>query len=70
MEVFNLPFKNGRATRSLLQATQLPMVRACVREYMKTPRVTHTCEVLQRRAVHPEAEHLLHRQIKGRIPVG
>lgn len=42
----------------------------CVREYMKTPRVPHTCEVLQRRAVHPEAEHLLHRQINGIIPVG
>lgn len=29
----------------------------------------HTCEVLQRRALDPEAEHLLHRQINRIIPV-
>lgn len=46
------------------------MTRDRVREYVKTPRGPHTCEVLQRRAVHPEAEHLLHGQINGIIPVG
>lgn len=32
-------------------------------------RAPHTCEVLQRRALDPEAEHLLHRQIHRIIPV-
>ncbi len=31
--------------------------------------IPHTCEVLQRRALHPKAQHLLHRQINGIIPV-
>lgn len=57
-------------SRSPFRATQLLMSRACVREYMKTLRGPHTCEVLQRRAVHPEAEHLLHGKINGIIPVG
>lgn len=30
--------------------------------------VPHTCEVLQRRALHPEAQHLLHRQVNRIIP--
>lgn len=33
------------------------------------PFIPHTCEVLQRRALHPKAQHLLHRQINRIIPV-
>lgn len=36
---------------------------ACVKET-----APHTCEVLQRRALDPEAQHLLHRQINRIIP--
>lgn len=38
-------------------------------QYMKTSLIPHTCKVLQRRALHPEAQHLLHRQINRIIPV-
>lgn len=33
------------------------------------PFIPHTCEVVQRRALHPKAQHLLHRQIKRIILV-
>lgn len=33
------------------------------------PSLLHTCEVLQSRALHPKAQHLLHRQINRIIPV-
>lgn len=36
---------------------------------MKATFIPHTCEVLQRRAVRPKAQHLLHRQINRIIPV-
>lgn len=35
----------------------------------KTALIPHTCEVLQRRALHPKAQHLLHREINRIIPV-
>lgn len=38
-------------------------------QYMKTSLIPHTCKVLQRRALHPEAQHLLHRQINRIIPI-
>lgn len=47
-------------------------VRVCLRTAENTitaPWIPHTCEVLQRRALHPKAQHLLHRQINGIIPV-
>lgn len=37
--------------------------------HMTAPSVPHTCEVLQRRALHPKAQHLLHREINRIIPV-
>lgn len=45
--------------------------RVCAQETAdKTaPFIPHTCEVLQRRALHPKAQHLLHGQINRIIPV-
>lgn len=36
---------------------------------MQRALIPHTCEVLQRRALHPKAQHLLHREINRIIPV-
>lgn len=51
---------------TVTQPTLMTWVGAA--EYVQSAPVPHTCEVLQRRALHPEAQHLLDREINGIIP--
>lgn len=52
-----------------LQAIQRYSVWTHETADITAPFIPHTCEVLQRRALHPKAQHLLHREINRIIPV-